>query len=168
MVPWLKPLTIPSCPKINHRYGLYRDHYFEQIFKKCGTPCKCSPTWVPPAAFDNVACLLVGWCLLSSLNQTVEREIEGEKLCVKSSNPRVESEVRTKQHIQKTSEHHKTGLPWYHNFDIIILNLKSSSHWGPQSEGWHHEIRMPKTYIWTTNKFRISWKTFLWTLYWYL
>ena len=22
MVPWQKPLTIPSCPKINHRYGL--------------------------------------------------------------------------------------------------------------------------------------------------
>ena len=104
MVPWLKPLTIPLCPKINHRYGLYRDHYFEQIFKKCGTPCKCSPTWVPPAAFDNVACLLVGWCLLSSLNQTVQRKIEGGKLCVKGWHSRVESEVRTKQDLSKLCE----------------------------------------------------------------
>ena len=77
--------------------------------KKCGTLShKILDEWLSYAlcklSLNEVttsSSFVAGWCLLSSLAQTVQRKIEGGKLCVKGSHPRVESEVRTEQHIQK-------------------------------------------------------------------
>ena len=72
--------------------------------------CLHQRMWVIQTKFDlfnhltATSSFVAGWCLLSSLNQTVQRKIEGGKLCVKGWHSRVESEVRTKQDLSKLCE----------------------------------------------------------------